>query len=242
MKLRLFLMIMIFFAGAMDVRAQDKDSLSNVKYASAIAQADSLFKSKQYAEAVTCYMQAFSQKKDDTYAEQKLAECEEMIKKRDGDYAYTVKMGDEHFSKKQFAEAKIFYLHALEIKPAELYPKDQLQWIKTYLEKCEVNYKIAIYRADSLFKSKQYAGAITNYMQALSILPKKEYPKAQIEKCHFAMAAEKNYKDAVVKADALLNSKKFEDAKKAYQEALKIKAFDTYCEEQIKKIDLILEQ
>ena len=96
-----------------------------------------------------------------------------------------------HFSQKKDIRKQLLHIPLLLlIKPAETYPKTQIEKINTLIaeqKKLDDNYLAAITTADQFFESKKYTEAIIDYRKALALKPSEKYPSekiAEAEKQH----------------------------------------------------------
>jgi epidermal growth factor receptor substrate 15 len=108
-------------------------------------------------------------------------------------------------------------------------------------------FNAAIKKADGLYTAKNYPEALTAYNDALKLKPMDDHAnkrylevegilKAQKATGEQAAQAENEYKALIASADQLFAQKKYDDAKKRYQEALAKKS-EQYAKDQIGKID-----
>ncbi|MCX7955094.1 MAG: hypothetical protein N3A01_07890, partial [Bacteroidales bacterium] len=161
-------------------------------------------------------------------------------------YAELIKNGDNAFSQNQLHQAKQFYTDALKIKPNEQYPKDKIAEINEITNKLsiEMNYKLIITQADSLFEKNNLTEARSKYEQALKIKPNEQYPKNKIieienllfqkqKKEQEIKEREQNYKENVAKGDDSFNKKDYNAAITYYTYALNFKPNDQYCKNRI---------
>jgi hypothetical protein len=114
----------------------DKQELDR-KFNLAITQADAYFKNKQYPEAKTYYRQANELKPQDVQSASQIKRIEEIMaqqaaeQKRSEDvnkrYTDLIATADSKFGSSDFKEARQLYLSALEVKPNEIYPREQIK-------------------------------------------------------------------------------------------------------------------
>ncbi|HEY1039293.1 MAG TPA: hypothetical protein VGF30_07820, partial [Bacteroidia bacterium] len=85
--------------------------------------------------------------------------------------------------------------------------------------------------------------AMKKYQEALIIKPGEKYPKVKIEECQKNMkqlatdeASAKKYNETIASADKLFKEKKWEDAKKKYNEASAISPVENYPKTRLKRI------
>ena len=110
-------------------------------------------------------------------------------KSNDG-YNEAVSNADIMFDQKNYVEAKILYLKALEIKPKQKYPTKKINEINGILEsqKSESQYDSEIAKANSLFKAKKYNKAKYAYIVANKLKPEEELPMEMIRKIDSLLA------------------------------------------------------
>jgi hypothetical protein len=166
--------------------------------------------------------------------------------KIDLDYQRKKDDADAKFRAAKYEEAIALYEQALEIKPTEQYPKDQITASnkaiqdKIYAEK-KKQYDAIITQADQKFNTKDFENSITKYEEASAILPDETYPSTQIGLARKgiedreAAAKRKQFDDLVAKADKLFTSTDYETAITTYESALDLFANEDYPKEQIKK-------
>ncbi|MCX6248423.1 MAG: hypothetical protein NTW10_11885 [Bacteroidetes bacterium] len=225
----------------------------DAQYKSSVAKADQLLLSKSYEPAKTEYQNAVSLRQDDPYAKGKIAAIEKIladIKAFEDKYNGAIATGDTAFRNKLYAQAKAAYQGALQMKPAEKYPKDKLadiDKIQADLAKQKViddQYTGSVSKADKLLADKSYALAKTEYGNASSIKPGEQYPKDKIAEIDGIVADLKAkddaYKTSVAKANQLMVQKSYEEARTEYQTAGEIKPNEQYPKDKIAEINKIL--
>lgn len=101
--------------------------------------ADQLFKERKYAEAKSFYSQALDIKPDNVHAASQIQRIDEFLEKEnkqklaqqevEDEYKKIIMNADAKFSLNDYKLAKKLYLSALEIKPNESYPRQQIKKI-----------------------------------------------------------------------------------------------------------------
>ena len=109
-------------------------------YRDIIAKADEAYFNKDISIARFYYNKAISIKKDENYPRIKLKDIQKLIEqdKRDQEnltFRKLIDEGDQALKLENFSIARFSYNKALEMKPDEKYPKDQLKLIKEALDK-----------------------------------------------------------------------------------------------------------
>lgn len=124
-------------------------------YQEKITQADKSFLAKNWSESVTVYNQALAILPNEQYPKDKIAEAESNLAKIANDkekideaYTAAVTYADEQFKAEDYLNAITAYQNALNYKPSEKYPKDQIAEANKRLEAAEA--LAAKKRADEL--------------------------------------------------------------------------------------------
>jgi len=163
-------------------------------YSDAIAKADNFFNDENYENARTEYRNALTVKPGETYPQQRIDEIGKTLaaldqaKKEqellDRNYANLIQQADRFFTTKVYNDSKDKYAAALQLKPAESYPKDKIAEIEKILEQQAIDekYRVIVVAADGFFKTEKYLQAKDEYNKALEVKPSEQYPKSQIAK------------------------------------------------------------
>jgi len=245
-----------------DAASAAKQKEIDEKYKAAITKGDGAFSSKDYPTARAGYTEATGIKPSEQYPKTKLAEIDKLLgdaakqKEIEEKYKTAIAKGDGAFNSKDYSTARTGYTEASGIKPSEQYPKTKLAEIDKLLGAAEAEkqkeqqYKDAIAKADASFGTKDYASAKNSYTQASTIKPAEKYPKdkiAEIDKLLADLASQKSaaekdkqYNDAIAKADKLFGTKDYSNSKSAYNEALGVKPSEQYPKQKIAEIDKLL--
>jgi tetratricopeptide (TPR) repeat protein len=236
-------------------------------FEAAVKKGDAALSAQNYTEAQAAFKEAQLIKADDPYPQEQLdiiaglLEEQETLEKN---YQAAVKQADGAFEKEEWEPARLAYNEAASLKPQESYPKERIEAIKTKLEqiaaekaaaqKLQADYLAAVEKGDLKFTEKQYQEAITAYEQASKLKPEETYPSERIAEAKEIikqLAAEeaekqrlaeqqKQYEEKIKSADAAFKSENLENARKLYQEALAIKAEETYPQQKIDEINTVL--
>lgn len=192
-------------------------------------------------------------------------------KQLDDKYNKLIIEADNSFGINDYSKAKTKYKAALNVKEAEIYPQNQLDKIDELLaeiarKEAEISvtnnamkqkqeqYNAFIKIADKELSSKRYEKAISNYEQALGIMPDKTYPKEKIKEINQLLAAiaekEKNDKNSAMaekeKRDAYfklvydgnraMKTKSYTKARGKYNAALGLYPDEAYPSEKLAEI------
>ncbi len=182
---------------AMEAKEQQRKEQG---YNNAVANAQSLFNTKQYVNAKNSYEEALTYKPGDPVATSKIREIELLIKEKkeqqgaeqakNKQYNEMIANADNMFNERNYTAAKQAYESALRIKPGEVHPQNRISEIERLVadqqrkldrqQKMENDYKAAVSKADGLFRMKEYEEALTEYNNALAIKPGEQYPSGKI--------------------------------------------------------------
>ena len=235
---------------------QRKDLDKNYKHS--ITKADSLLALQIYADAKAEYNLALILKPNENYPKTKLKEINayfaEQQKAFENNYAQMLQEADKLFEEKEFARAKEKYEQALETKPNDNYPKDQLAAIESLFaaraaeKKKDEAYSLLVAEADKLFANGHYDLAINKYQEAQMLKTAENYPDGKIKEIQQLMVDAEKQKEIdkafglqMVLGVRLFQEGKYNDAKNAYNNALEIKPYDEQPKLQIARIDSIVE-
>ena len=164
------------------------------KYAALIADGDKKFIAKDYENAVSQYNAALAVKPGQTYPLSKLKEIEQLnaANKLNNDYKQALLKADNLFKTNDLEGAKAQYILALQIKPNEIYPQNQITEItrliekqksdKLAKEKNKTQYDACIVRADKFFNGAKYDDARIEYEKARDLMPEETYPRQKLAK------------------------------------------------------------
>ena len=234
---------------------QDKE------YNDLIAEADQLFSSGHYDLAVSKYKQAQALKSLDDYPKQRIEDIQQILlnaaqqKEIDERYGNQVLLAARLFNEDKLQDAKDAYANALEIKPYELLPKQQMEKIDSIVDmrarqaEIDAAYQVQLNKGDSLLNIQAYEGAIAAYEAALVVKPSGKEAQANVAKARkqkteleHQIAQQKIYDEAVSKGDMLFESKSYELAKVEFEKAKMARPGESYPQEKIREIDNILVQ
>ncbi len=172
----------------------------NTKFDSLVARADELLNAKNYASAKNTYNEALVVKPKEKYPKDKIIEIDavlQQIAKTDQNYQQTIAKADELMAKKDYEKAKAEYVTAGNLKPDENYPVEMIT------------------KADSLIAEQIRLAEETEREKAKLA---EEAAAAEAERLAAIQAEkDKNYSDAIARADNLFNEKEYENARTEYR-------------------------
>jgi tetratricopeptide (TPR) repeat protein len=227
-----------------------KHNKQEADYQAAIKKGDDAMAAKTFDVAKTAYTEASTLKPSEQYPKDKLKEIAGRAK-----YDAVIQKADKALASKDYPAAKAGYTEALTLRADEQYPKDKLKEIESLIQgannhqQLNAKYSAAITKADIAFTAKKYGEAKSAYTEALGYKPEEEYPPARLKEIEELLLSQKNgnelndkYNAIITRADKLFDAKDYEKSKLAYEEALTVKAAETYPKTRIDLIKSLLDK
>lgn len=219
-------------------------------YDKAILAADKAFTAQKWQEAKPLYDEAAKIFPDETYPKTQLGAIADKLAAIEGAnkmYNTAIAEGDKAFNEKKWDAATLSYQKAVSYKPAEKYPADRINEIKTIVANEKKNaeeYKNAIAAGDQFFGLKDYTKARESYIKASSLKTSEQYPKTKLAEIDKLLADSKQkeaeYAAAIAEADGLFTAKDYEKSKTSYTKASTIKPTEQYPKTKLAEIDKLL--
>ncbi|MES2628778.1 MAG: hypothetical protein V4616_07395 [Bacteroidota bacterium] len=245
--------------------AAEKEKQKQLKFEQAVKDGDAALAAANFNNAIFKYTEALDLIPGTKYVEEKLAAAKKAqddantLKQKEVLYKEAIAAADKAFTEKNYKNAVAEYNKALNHKPTENYPKTRIKEAEDLMANLakqtalDAQYKGAINKADSAFKSNKFDQAITSYEYALALKPGEAYPqqkigesKAKLEELANQKALDDRYKAAVALGDKAFTEKRYEDAIKSFQEAGGIKPAEAYPKTKIaeatEKLDALAKQ
>ncbi|MCX6233635.1 MAG: hypothetical protein NT175_02780 [Bacteroidetes bacterium] len=164
----------------------------------------------------------------------------------DSIFRETVRRADQYYQEEKYSEALFDYESASKIKQDDAYINEKIHNLKKLLDEQKTKnilFEAAITSAEQWFKAGDYKKARIEFLNALKIDPKAQYPKdrlAQISKIWTDPEVEAAYAAAIRQADGLYAVKNYFDAKVEYMNASDLKPHEQYPLDRIMQINEIL--
>ncbi|MCW0481891.1 hypothetical protein, partial [Gaoshiqia sediminis] len=247
----------------------DRQLKQNQELERLLTEANNAFENQQYMQAKLRYQDVLQIRADHVRAKNRLAEIDQILKQQatDQQYASAITLADQAYAQKQFGQAKTGYQQALELKPEENYPKNQLARIdaeqnrlREQAESIEKAYLEAMQQGTTELEREAFDAARQAFVQAKDIKPEEQLPDEMIARVDSlqrakelaaveALAREQQQKElnekylaAIAEGDRLFQAESWQQAKTAYQTANSLKPAETYPPAQIQAIDSKLAQ
>lgn len=249
-------------------------------YTRLIAEADQLFNQKNYNGAEPKYKEALALNYQKEYPAQRLQQITDLRKqendrlKQEADinatYSKIITNADNSLNTKDYANAILYYNQAIEVKPAEVYPKEMLAKAEkslTLLKKQQeeeaerkrqeearrsevmAKYNQIIIDADNYFKAENYAQAKLKYTDADNLNTGEIYPKNKLQEIGNIINSVKyqnrlaEYNKNKTAGDKAMETKSYAPAKVYYLRALEFLPIDKdVISQRLAEIDKMIEQ
>jgi tetratricopeptide (TPR) repeat protein len=220
-------------------------------YATAIKAGDQQLTAKDYSHALESYAEATNLKKDEKYPQEQIAKINKILgdlRSIDENYSQAISDGDNNFSSQKLNEAIIAYKNAATIKPAETYPKSQIEKISGLIAtqtKLDSDYLAFISSADKLFNSQKFEDAILDFRKAQSLKPSEKYPSEKITEAEKQIASikaiQESYNKAIADGDKFFTEKDYLNSLASFKSANAVKPDEAYPSQKITEIQTILD-
>ncbi|MFH1118281.1 MAG: hypothetical protein V1775_00565 [Bacteroidota bacterium] len=212
-------------------------------YNLAIVSGDRLMESGKPEEAIENYQQALLVKPGSTYPQDQITKANSLLaanKSKEERYLKLIADADKLAGMDDFAEAVKSYTNALELKPQEKYPADQVVRLNGLIDAQKAKqaaYIRFIAEADLFFGVPDYEQARMKYNEALALNPSEKYPQEQIEAIQRILeqrkSLEENFARSVSEGDGFYKDNDFGNALKSYNNAKVLKPAERYPHDQI---------
>ncbi|WP_372754611.1 hypothetical protein, partial [Labilibaculum sp.] len=255
-------------------RLAAQNQILNEKYKAFIVLADSQFSSETYELAKNNYELALDIKEEEPYPKNQIQKIDEILKaikakaeenariaeamqESERSYRNHIDLGDGFFKSKKWQSAMQEYQMALQAKPGELYPSNQIEEIKRILDEIErlekekstlqYQYAALITEADEFMSQEDYDSAASKYQGALDLKPEESYPKNQLKRIEVLRERQEiadrkqkeidqKYAKEIEDGEKYLKEEQFSVARHHFQTALTIKPGEEYPQEKLDEI------
>ncbi|MDO9257192.1 MAG: hypothetical protein Q7U54_16855, partial [Bacteroidales bacterium] len=226
--------------------------LSDEKYTTAVKTGDQLFTGKEYSLALAAYNEASELKRNEKYPQDQIAKINKILgdqRSVDENYSQAVADGDNNFNSQKLNDAIAAYKKASAIKPAETYPKTQIEKITGLVAaqtKLDGNYTTVINSADKLFAAKKYEDAIIDFRKAQLLKPSEKYPSDKIAEAEKLIedlnTIQESYNKAIADGDKFFSDKDYVNSLASFKNANSVKPGEVYPSQKITEIQTILDK
>ena len=214
-----------------------QDSLDMAAYANQIEKGINALENKDLKKAKVFFQQAQILKPKDTYAVQKISEIDVLTMQLDEEkkkntagkiiidsvskrYDFFIRQGTKAAGKNDLALAQASFSKALELKPGEKFPADQLIIINQKLKEINDNerFDLFMHKGDSVaYKAKDPKASLAWYDSAHQLKPDKLIPRNRITTINQLIS--KNDSNAIEIANRKLRTTKYDAAMDGFTKA-----------------------
>lgn len=222
------------------------------QFANLMRQGDNAAASAQLNEAINFYTQALNIKPDNKEANDKINGIRQQIAAKDEaerKYNAAIAKADGLMSGQKYDQAIASYNEALQIKPNEAYPQEQIaaaegiiaaQKASAAERKALIDKTLADAKAE--FDSKNYPQAKDKYQQVLALESGNKEATAKIKQideivAQAAREREQQFAEAMRKGNAFMEAQQYADATTQFGAALGIKPDDTTAQDRFREAE-----
>ncbi|MAX81374.1 MAG: hypothetical protein CL843_14530 [Crocinitomicaceae bacterium] len=244
-----------------ELAAKEAKELEKLYFA-AIDEGDKAFLKGEYLAAKEFYKQALEYRPEEGKPVNRIAEIDGILADIDKRYNAMVAQADASLEAENYEMSINQYKKALDIKPNEAYPQEQITEIEQMMGVMADNnkrYDQLLSDAKSSFEKKDYTNAKLLYQKASDLKPQEQLPQeriAAIDALLADMAAQEaeqarleqerlaklkaEYDDIIVQADAKYEAGAYAEAKTLYQSAAEKMPEETYPKQRLVDVDIKL--
>ncbi|MBI1829964.1 MAG: tetratricopeptide repeat protein [Planctomycetes bacterium] len=235
---------------AADAAAADKTRLAN--YQSAMSLGQKALQAKQFGDAIKSFQQALDLMPNDADAQRlmKLARDSQAAAARSAeDFQKAMVNGQAAMAKGNFADAIKAFTAAKNLNPMDAAAQKLLAQAQKALADANqaalnmANYQKAMTAGQTAMTAKNYGLAVASFKDALRWSPNDQRAQTQLQNAERALADSqktkpdpaKAFTDAMARGAAAEKDKRYSDALKAYQEAVKLRPNDANAQAGLKQ-------
>jgi tetratricopeptide (TPR) repeat protein len=222
--------------------ANDKTQLAN--YQMALNDGQKALQTKSYDQAIKSFQQALKLMPNDASALKLLQQAQDAqgaAAAAAASFQKAMEAGQAALTKMNFAAAVKSFSDAVKLDPNDARARQLLQKAQQALADAErqaralANYQKAMSAGQTAMTAKRYADAVTAFKEALRLAPNDQKAQTQLQAAQQALQdsgktktpdSAKQFNDAMQKAAAAEKGKRYGEAVKAYQDALKLRPKD----------------
>ena len=236
-----------------EATAEEKAAMElEEKFAEFVKNGDDAMSDEDYEDAVINYQAALDLKPGDGAVQAKLGDAQtkwnarKAQQKLEADYSAALDAGDSFMRTEEYEKAIGKYEEALELRPEESYPKDQIAEAEKIIEELKAamanqeQFNKLMAEADGFADEKQYPEAIAKYEEALVVIPGNSEAENKLSDARDALATlkekearQEEYDEAIAAADKAFASEQYKEAKTGYEKAADIFPDEGYPQTQI---------
>ena len=221
------------------------------EYTETLKEADGLMGLQEYDKARLLYLKAANMRPKEQYPKDKIEEIDSIVSRQESEqaeYNRLVSAADRMLESGDYDMARERYSQALEVMPAEQYPREKLAEIDQLILKQELDvqeaYNAIIEEADQLFAQQAYDGARIKYQNALKYKPGEAYPLNKLDEIDALSSDLKRQQDQynklIVEADNAFTGRNYQVAKTKYAAASQLFPEEEHPRVRLEEINVII--
>ncbi|HZH72069.1 MAG TPA: hypothetical protein VFD91_06235 [Mariniphaga sp.] len=194
----------------------------------ALNRANEYFQKEDYVAAIADYRRVLELKPEEEFARLRIVEADRLLQQQalDEQYAKIILAADGYYSKKEWENSQEQYENALEIKPEDQYPREQLSKIDNILKQ----------QAEQLLAEQQAEAEEERNRLEMEQQLKLEQERQNMNDTGLDLI----YNDFLTNADKFFENKSYNVARAWYYKALDVKHNESYPAEQIVEINTLV--
>ena len=244
-------------------KADKEAKEGEAKYNQLISEADAHYNKEEYQDALDKYEAAVKipGKQMEEHPNNRIMELDELLqqqakeelqKKQSGEkYNNLITEAENLVEKEEYDKAIDKYYEALDIKPDEVHPLDEIDKIRVLLKEKQIKeeYDQLVEMGDNFLEQNSVQAARDKYQRAHDLLPDETYAQEQLDKLEGKLkeeeerlARKKQYDEAIEVADQHFEKEEWEDAKEKYEEAIDLESASNYPKQRLELVEEKLEE
>ncbi len=229
------------------------------QYLKTVAEADVFYQTGAYESAKTAYESAAKLDPSQVYPTQQLLLVEKSIaeaiilKEKNNAYEALVTEADAFFNTNDYQSAIGKYRQALDLKPTETYPANQISLAEKAIQnlkelaKLDKDFDDFMTQAESAESNKKLTEALALYQKASLLKPNEITPKQRIEQLNLLIAAaeaaqktEATYRQLIASGEESFSKQSYNEALANFKQAASLMPAEPLATERIAEINKIL--
>ncbi|GAB1405086.1 hypothetical protein MASR1M74_22650 [Lentimicrobium sp.] len=229
-----------------------KDAEREKAYRSNIEVAEKLLAEENLGKALTAFQEAQKLKPEENLPAQRIQEINKRLAEEQAAvnaYNKVIAQADEYLAANDHNKAKEAYQQALKFQQNDKYALAQIEKIDLIIAENkikEADYQRFIDAGDLNFTNSLYAEAKANYASALKIFPNRSYAESRLKEAENKMSElqsqEEQFNQLIAEGDKNFTANQLQKAASAYSAALQIKPEEAYAQEQLVRIEQLLQE
>jgi tetratricopeptide (TPR) repeat protein len=229
------------FQGALQLIPADPAAtaaLRDTNYAQNMAQGRQAVRDKKYADAVKAFEAALVVVPGDNAAQTELRQAQAALSAPTAEFNKYMKDGNALVQQKKYGEAVKTFELALKIKPDDATATTALQQARTAMAELsakQAGYEKSMNEGQAALKARRFVDAVKGFEQALKDKPGDAAAQAALRQAQSGANDQAAYEKYMKDGEAALKAKKYPDAVRFFEAALKANPGDKAAADDLKK-------